>query len=128
MQDNDMPRALEISENPRRDFTVRAGERAWDRGRNSMEWNCTPPPIPADAILSTGSNHRTMRMRQPSESTSICARDIGSHESAQPDRHQRSESSQSAMPFNDIQDDNPVETYTALVKAISPLGLAYLHC
>ena len=32
-----------------------------------------------------------------------------------------------AMPFNDIQDDNPAETYTALVKAISPMGLAYLH-
>jgi N-ethylmaleimide reductase len=32
-----------------------------------------------------------------------------------------------AMPFNDIQDDNPVETYSALVKAISPMGLAYLH-
>ena len=31
------------------------------------------------------------------------------------------------MPFNDIQDDNPAETYTALVKAISPMGLAYLH-
>ena len=32
-----------------------------------------------------------------------------------------------AMPFNDIHDENPVETYTTLVKAISPLGLAYLH-
>jgi N-ethylmaleimide reductase len=32
-----------------------------------------------------------------------------------------------AMPFNDIHDGNPVETYTTLVKAISPLGLAYLH-
>ena len=32
-----------------------------------------------------------------------------------------------AMPFNDIQDDNPAETYTALVKAMSPMGLAFLH-
>jgi N-ethylmaleimide reductase len=32
-----------------------------------------------------------------------------------------------AMPFNDIQDDDPVETYTTLVKAIAPMGLAYLH-
>jgi hypothetical protein len=32
-----------------------------------------------------------------------------------------------AMPFNDIKDDNPIETYTELTKAISPMGLAYLH-
>lgn len=32
-----------------------------------------------------------------------------------------------AMPFNDITDANPVETYSALVPALAPLGLAYLH-
>jgi N-ethylmaleimide reductase len=32
-----------------------------------------------------------------------------------------------AMPFNDIHDTDPEETYTSLVKAIAPLGLAYLH-
>lgn len=32
-----------------------------------------------------------------------------------------------AMPFNDIHDANPAETYAALVEAISPMGLAYLH-
>ena len=31
------------------------------------------------------------------------------------------------MPFNDINDANPVETYTTLVKAIGSMGLAYLH-
>ena len=31
------------------------------------------------------------------------------------------------MPFNDIHDANPVETYTTLANAISALGLAYLH-
>src|SRR6185369_8124660 len=30
-------------------------------------------------------------------------------------------------PFNDISDDDPTETYTALLEAASPLGLAYLH-
>lgn len=30
-------------------------------------------------------------------------------------------------PFNDLHDDNPEETYTALLQAVSPLGLAYLH-
>ena len=29
--------------------------------------------------------------------------------------------------FNDIQDDDPAETYTALLRAIAPMGLAYLH-
>jgi N-ethylmaleimide reductase len=32
-----------------------------------------------------------------------------------------------AMPFNDIHDADPDETYTTLVKAVAPLGLAYLH-
>lgn len=32
-----------------------------------------------------------------------------------------------AMPFNDIHDADPKETYTTLVSAISPMGLGYLH-
>ncbi len=32
-----------------------------------------------------------------------------------------------AMPFNDIHDDDPIETYTTLVKAVAPMGLGYLH-
>ncbi len=31
------------------------------------------------------------------------------------------------MPFNDINDADPVETYTTLVKALAGKGLAYLH-
>jgi N-ethylmaleimide reductase len=31
------------------------------------------------------------------------------------------------VPFNDIQDDNPEETYATLLRAINPMGLAYLH-
>jgi N-ethylmaleimide reductase len=31
------------------------------------------------------------------------------------------------MPFNDIQDADPKETYTTLVKALADKGLAYLH-
>jgi N-ethylmaleimide reductase len=30
-------------------------------------------------------------------------------------------------PFNDLSDDNPEETFRALLKAIKPMGLAYLH-
>jgi N-ethylmaleimide reductase len=30
-------------------------------------------------------------------------------------------------PFNDLQDDNPVETFTALLQAAEKLGLAYCH-
>ena len=32
-----------------------------------------------------------------------------------------------AMPFNDIHDADPVETYTTLVRALKGKGLAYLH-
>ena len=30
-------------------------------------------------------------------------------------------------PFNDVHDDNPLETYSALLKTITPMNLAYLH-
>lgn len=30
-------------------------------------------------------------------------------------------------PFNDLQDDDPEETFAALLDAINPMGLAYLH-
>ena len=30
-------------------------------------------------------------------------------------------------PFNDIEDANPAETYRALLAAVSPIGLAYVH-
>jgi N-ethylmaleimide reductase len=30
-------------------------------------------------------------------------------------------------PFNDLSDDNPEETFTELLKAVSQMGLAYLH-
>ena len=30
-------------------------------------------------------------------------------------------------PFNDLHDDNPEETFTALLEKIDPMGLAYLH-
>jgi N-ethylmaleimide reductase len=30
-------------------------------------------------------------------------------------------------PFNDLQDENPLETYATLLKQVAPLALAYLH-
>ncbi len=30
-------------------------------------------------------------------------------------------------PFNDLQDEDPRETFAALFRALSPMGLAYLH-
>ncbi len=30
-------------------------------------------------------------------------------------------------PFNDLRDENPVETYEALLRTVAPLNLAYLH-
>lgn len=31
------------------------------------------------------------------------------------------------LAFNDVSDDDPIETYTHLARALAPLGLAYLH-
>ena len=32
-----------------------------------------------------------------------------------------------AMQFNDCEDENPVELYSTLVRAVAPMGLAFLH-
>jgi N-ethylmaleimide reductase len=79
-------------------------------------------------FLSTGANHRTdkyggnleNRLRFVVETLEAMSKAAGS-------ASRIGIKISPAMPFNDIQDDNPAETYTALVKAISPMGLAYLH-
>jgi N-ethylmaleimide reductase len=32
-----------------------------------------------------------------------------------------------AMPFNDCEDENPIELYSILVRAVAPMGLSFLH-
>ncbi|HLQ78674.1 MAG TPA: alkene reductase [Terriglobia bacterium] len=129
MQDNDMPRALEISEIPGViSQYAQATRNGIAAGFDGVELHSASGYLPMQ-FLSTGSNHRTdayggslqNRLRFVLETLEAMIGVAGSSSKI-------GIKISPAMPFNDIQDDNPLETYTALVKAISPLGLAYLHC
>jgi N-ethylmaleimide reductase len=128
MQDNDMPRALETKEiaGVIAEYAT-ATRNAMAAGFDGVELHSASGYLPMQ-FLSTGANHRTdayggtlqNRLRFVIETLEAMSAAAGS-------ASRIGIKISPAMPFNDIQDDNPAETYTALVKAISPMGLAYLH-
>jgi N-ethylmaleimide reductase len=128
MQDFDMPRALELSEIPGviAEY-AHATRHAIEAGFDGVELHAASGYLPMQ-FLSTGANHRTdayggsleKRLRFVLETLDAMAGAAGSASRV-------GIKISPAMPFNDIRDDNPAETYAALVQAISPMGLAYLH-
>jgi N-ethylmaleimide reductase len=103
-----------------------AARRAIEAGFDGVEFHAASGYLPMQ-FLSTGSNDRTdayggsaaNRARFTVEALQAIAAAIGA------DRVGIKISPE--MAFNDISDANPMETYTTLVEAIRPLGLAYLH-
>lgn len=127
-QDYDTPRALETSEIPGViEEYAQATRNAMAAGFDGVELHSASGYLPMQ-FLSTGTNKRTdgyggdvrHRIRFVMEALEAMSAAAGS-----PSRVGIKISP--AMPFNDIQDDDPIDTYTTLVKALSPLGLAYLH-
>jgi N-ethylmaleimide reductase len=128
MQDYDMPRALELGEIPAvvAEY-AQATRHAIEAGFDGVELHAASGYLPMQ-FLSTGANHRTdayggsleKRLRFVLETLDAMAGAAGSASRV-------GIKISPAMPFNDIRDDDPAETYTALVRAISPMGLAYLH-
>ena len=128
LQDNDMPRALEASEIPAViEQYAQATRNAVAAGFDGVELHSASGYLPMQ-FLSTGSNKRTdayggslrNRIRFVVDTLEAMAKAVGTASRV-------GIKVSPAMPFNDIHDDNPSETYTALVNAISPMGLAYLH-
>jgi N-ethylmaleimide reductase len=128
LQDNDMPRALETPEVAGViEEYAQATRNAIAAGFDGVELHSASGYLPMQ-FLSTGSNHRTdayggsleNRLRFVIETLHAMASAAGSASRV-------GIKISPAMPFNDIRDDNPAETYAALVRAISPIGLAYLH-
>jgi N-ethylmaleimide reductase len=128
LQDFDMPRELGLADIPSViEEYAQATRNALAAGFDGVELHSGSGYLPMQ-FLSTGTNKRTdayggnvlKRIRFVVEvleamiSAAGSSRRVGIKISP-------------AMPFNDCTDDDPMDTYTTLVKAISPLTLAYLH-
>jgi N-ethylmaleimide reductase len=128
LQDFEPPRALESDEVP--SVIAEYGQstrNAIAAGFDGVELHCGSGYLPMQ-FLSTGTNHRTdgyggtvnKRLRFVIETLEEMTHAAGSASRV-------GIKISPAMPFNDIADDDPLETYTELTMAISPMGLAYLH-
>ena len=127
MAPHDEPRALATAEIPRliEDYR-RAGENAFAAGMDGLELHCTSGYLPAQ-FLATGSNRRgdgyggsvggRIRFVVETLEALITLRGAG----------RVGLRICPGNPFNDLQDDEPAATFAALLEAISPMGLAYLH-
>jgi N-ethylmaleimide reductase len=128
MQDNDVPRALALNEIPGViEEYAKATKNALAAGFDGVELHSASGYLPMQ-FLSSNSNQRTdayggsvqNRIRFVVEALEAMTKAAGSASKV-------GIKISPAMPFNDINDVNPVETYTTLVKAIGGMGLAYLH-
>ena len=128
LQDFDQPRAIETGEIPGViEGFAQATRNALAAGFDGVELHSASGYLPMQ-FLSTGTNQRTdgyggsvqNRIRFVVETLQAMTAAAGGASKV-------GIKISPAMPFNDIQDDDPIETYTTLVKAIAPMGLAYLH-
>lgn len=127
MADMEMPRALATAEiaGVVEEFR-QAAVNARAAGFDGVELHVTSGYLPMQ-FLSTGSNHRQdgyggslhNRLRFVVETLEAMSAAVGA------DRVGFRVCP--GVPFNDMQDDDPVATYTGLMDAVNGLGLAYLH-
>ncbi len=128
LQDYDMPRALDLAEIPGViEQYAQATRNAFTAGFDGVELHSASGYLPMQ-FLSSNTNQRAdrygggvqNRIRFVVEVLEAMIQAAGSASKV-------GIKISPAMPFNDINDADPLETYTTLVKAISPMGLAYLH-
>lgn len=127
MVEHDLPRALRTDEIPGVIAEYRrATENALEAGFDGVELHCTSGYLPMQ-FLAANTNQRDdayggspqKRLRFVVETLEAMAVAAGAGRVGLricP-----------ANPFNDVVDDDPVRTYTGLLQAIDPMGLAYLH-
>ncbi len=127
MKPMDPPRALSLKEIASIiEEYAQAAVNAMAAGFDGVELHATSGYLPMQ-FLSTGANQRVdqyggnvkNRIRFTVEVLEAIVKKIGANKVGMricP-----------GNPFNDCLDDDPVETYTELLTAINPLGIAYLH-
>ena len=127
MVDFDMPRALETDEiaGVVAEFG-QATTHALEAGFDGVELHCASGYLPMQ-FLSSGANHRTDRYGGSAENRIRAVVEMLESMAAVAGPGKVGLRICPGVLFNDISDDNPTETYTALLRAIDPMGLAYLH-
>jgi N-ethylmaleimide reductase len=127
MVDFNMPRALEIDEIPA--LIAEFGEataNALEAGFDGVELHAASGYLPMQ-FLSTGANKRNDRYGGSVDNRIRAVVEMIEAMSAAAGPGRVGIRICPGVVFNDIQDDDPVETYTALLRAIDPMALAYLH-
>ncbi len=127
MQDFEMPRAL------RRDEIAgvideyrQATANALQAGFDGVELHCTSGYLPAQ-FLSTGTNRRTDDYGGPVQNRIRFVVETLAAMNAAAGAGRVGLRICPGNPFNDLSDENPAETFAALLQAVTPLQLAYLH-
>ena len=127
MVDFDVPRALELPEiaaiiNEYKQATINALE----AGFAGVELHATSGYLPAQ-FLSTGTNQRSDQYGGSVENRIRFVVETLEAMCAVAGADKVGIRICPGNPFNDLSDDNPEETFSALLKAIEPMGLAFLH-
>jgi N-ethylmaleimide reductase len=127
MVDFDMPRALETDEIPALAAEFgQATRNAIEAGFDGVELHAASGYLPMQ-FLSTGTNTRTDRYGGSAENRARAVVEMLAAMSEAAGADRVGIRICPGVLFNDIQDDDPTDTYGTLLKAIDPMGLAYLH-
>ena len=105
---------------------AQATKNALDAGCDGVELHCPSGYLPAQ-FLSTGTNQRTDEYGGSLENRLRFVLEVLVAITAVAGAGRVGVRICPGNPFNDLSDDNPEETFRELLKAIDPMGLAYLH-
>lgn len=123
----DAPRALETAEIAGIVGEYRsATENAFAAGFDGVELHCTSGYLPAQ-FLSTGSNQRTDQYGGSLENRARFVLEVLAAMAGVKGADRVGMRICPGNPFNDLQDDNPQETFEYLLAEAEALDLAYLH-
>ena len=127
MAAHDMPEELTLAEIKQTvaDFG-QAAANAIEAGCDGVELHCTSGYLPAQ-FLSTGTNTRSDEYGGVLENRLRFVIDVLGAMTKAVGAGRVGIRICPGNPFNDLTDDNPEETFRALIQAINPMGLAFLH-